>query len=145
LYGSVEDTIDGLKLKMAKSERIDLKGQLVKNPQIDDLYTFRTLTVDKVTDANGHVVTYKSSYFSSPGKVDYIVNYISKDSVGFEFFTTKINMDFTYGLKKEFRIYKNDLILTTKKYQDLNIFKYPQEPQSASKKIVGVFKISRTP
>ncbi len=143
LYGVVDNAIDNVNKNVAKNNRIDNKEELVKAPEINDLYTFKTLDVDIVTDMNGHFVKYKPSYFSSPTKVDYVVNYISKDSIGFEFIKSRNYSNHTFGLKQEFRLSKNELILATKNYQDLKIQKYPNEVGAKTKDIVGVFEIVR--
>ncbi|MBU2903571.1 MULTISPECIES: hypothetical protein [Arenibacter] len=142
IYGSVNEIVAGSKKNIAKNNRIDLKEELVRDPQINDLYTFKTLNVDRVTDMNGHFVKYEPSYYSSPYNVDYMVNYISRDSIGFEFLKRK-SFDYAYGLKKEFRLSKKDLILATKNFQDLKVYEYQKKSNAKSKDIVGIFKISR--
>lgn len=143
LYGVVGDAMDTANRNIAKNNRVDRKEALVNAPEVNDKYTFKTLDVDIVTDMNGHFVKYKPSTFSSPTKVEYVVNYISKDSIGFEFQEGSSYSDYTFGLKKEFRLSKKDLIKATKNYQDLDILKYPNEVGANTKDVVGVFEIQR--
>lgn len=61
---SVDKIIDEVQGDIAKNNRVALKKELVKNLQINDLYTFKTIYLDRVTDANGHFVKKKPSHFS---------------------------------------------------------------------------------
>jgi len=137
------DAMDSANRYTKKNSRVDQKEVLVNAPEVDDLYTFKTLDVDIVTDMNGHFVKYEPSPFSSATKVDYLVNYITKDSIGFEFIKGRKYSDFTFGLKKEFRLSKKDLILATKNYKDLDVLEYPNEPGAKTKDVVGIFEIKR--
>ena len=143
LYDVAGDAMDTANRTMEKNKRVDQKEAFVNAPEVNDKYTFKTLGVDIVTDANGHFVKYQPSPFSSPTKVEYVVNYISKDSIGFEFQEGSSYSDYTFGLKKEFRLSKKDLVSATKNYQDLNILKYPNEVGAKTKDVVGVFEIQR--
>ncbi|WP_158975733.1 hypothetical protein [Cellulophaga sp. L1A9] len=143
VYLSVDKIIDEVQGDIVKNNRVDLKKELVKNPQINDLYTFKTIYLDKVTDENGYFVNYKPSHFSSSSKIDYSVNYISRDSVGFEFLKDKKYSTYTFGLKEVFRLSKKDLILATKGYRELEVYEYQKKPNSKSKEVVGVFEINR--
>ncbi len=141
-YRAASEATDLADKKIAKGNRIDLKSELVQSPEIDDLYIFKTLTLEAMTDMNGHFVKYEKSHFSSAYKVRYKINYLVKDSVGFEFLKQN-TYDYTYGLKKEFRISKEDLLAASKGYQDLKIQKYPSSVNATSKNVVGIFEIQR--
>lgn len=143
LYGSVNEIIGQSKNSITKNKRIDLKEEFVRNPKINDVYTFKTLDYDRVNDMNGHFVKYETSYYSAQYKVDYTVNYISRDSIGFEFLKEKKFRNYAYGLKHEFRLSKKDLIMAAKKFQDLDVFEYPNKPNAKTKSVIGVFQIDR--
>ncbi len=143
IFGAIDVSADGINKALAKNSRISSKETLAQTPEIGDLYTFKILSVDRVTDANGHSAGYKSSQFSAPFDVDFLVNYISKDSVGFDHNTVDGRTNYTYGLKNEFKLSKEELLLATKNYQDLKILEYPNEEGAQSKKIVGIFQIDR--
>ena len=143
VYGVFDVSSNGIQKTLAKNSRISNKEILAKTPEIGDLYTFKVLNVDRVTDMNGHTTGYKSSHFSSPYDVDFFVNYISKDSVGLEYNLMEGRSDYTYGLKPEFRLSKAEVRLAAENYQDLDILEYPNREGAETKKIVGIFQIQR--
>ncbi|PRX57939.1 hypothetical protein [Flagellimonas meridianipacifica] len=143
VYGTINVSSNGISKALAKNTRISEKQKLAQTPEIGDLYTFKILSVDRVTDMNGQSAGYKSSYFSSPYDVDFFVNYISKDSVGFDHNDIEGSTNYTFGLKRQFKLAKSDIVLAAQKYQDLSILEYPNEEQAQTKKIVGIFQIQR--
>ncbi len=141
IYGAISDGIDGVNKSMAKNDRISLKEELVKAPQLDDLYTFKTLTLDLVTDHNGHIVKYEAN--TAPYSVNFSVVYMSRDSIGFEFIEKAKGLNYAYGLKKEFRLSKKEVLSAAKDYQELKVHEYENQPGARTKDVVGVFKIKR--
>ncbi len=141
IYGAISDGIDGVNKSIAKNDRISLKEELVNSPQLDDHYTFKTLTLDLVTDHNGHIVKYEAN--AAPYSVNYAVVYMSKDSIGFEIIEKAKGISYAYGLKKEFRLSKKEVLLAAKGYQELKVHQYENKPGARTKDVVGVFKIKR--
>ena len=144
VYGMIDSSADEISKGLAKNSRISAKNDLVQDPVLDDLYTFKVIEVDAVTDANGHIAKYEVSPYGSPKKADYQVNYITRDSIGFDFVKNKeYFMQSTNDLQATFRLAKNDLVNASKGYKELPILKYPNSEDSKSKKLVGIFEIQR--
>ncbi len=143
IYGAIDVSAEGINKTLAKNSRVSNKEKLVQTPEIGDLYTFKILNVEMVTDMNGQSAGFKPSYFSSPYDVDFYVNYISKDTVGFYHNRVEGSTNYTYGLKKEFKLSRRDLLLAAKNYQDLDVLERANEENSKTKDIVGIFQIQR--
>ncbi|WP_420602567.1 hypothetical protein [Flagellimonas sp.] len=143
IYGAVDVSAENIGKSWSKNSRISAKEDLVEIPEIDDRYTFKVIEVEAVTDMNGHIAKYQPSPYFSPQKMDFMVNYVSKDSVGFDFVEDQGFVVYGDDVKKEFRLSKKALLGAIKGYKNLNILKRPNEEGSKTKKLAGIFQIKR--
>ncbi|MEX0315887.1 MAG: hypothetical protein AB3N18_17035 [Allomuricauda sp.] len=143
IYGAVDVSAENIGKSWSKNSRISAKEDLVKTPEIDDLYTFKVIEVEAVTDMNGHIAKYQPSPYFSPQKMDFKANYVSKDSVGFDFVEDQGFVVYGNDIKKEFKLSKKTLAGAIKGYKDLDMLKKPNEEGSKSKKLVGIFQIKK--
>ncbi|WP_422859191.1 hypothetical protein ACOKFD_18080 [Flagellimonas sp. S174] len=143
IYGTIDVSSDGINKALAKNTRISEKKELAQTPEIGDMYTFKILNVERITDMNGQSAGYKPSYFSSPYDVDFLVNYISKDSVGFDHNHVEGRTNYTFGLRPQFKLSKSEVLLAAENYQDLQVLERPNEDGAKTKNVVGIFQIQR--
>ncbi|NJB70783.1 hypothetical protein GGR42_001245 [Saonia flava] len=143
LYGTFDVSKDNFSKWRKKEERIDKKELYANDPQIGDVYTFKVLEVDPVTDVNGHIVKYEPNLYFRASSIDFELNYIALDSLGFimlrpdEFEINKRN------LKEEIKLSKKELLPALKDYRNLKILNGKFYSEKGSKLITGIFKISR--
>lgn len=143
IFTAVDLSFDEINKSMDKNSRVSNKEQLVKTPQINDLYVFKIIEVDAVTDMNGHIAKYEPNPYFAPAKVNFTVNYLSADSVGFDIAQ---NQDFSIyedDVKKEFKLSKNELVKAIQGYKDLDILNRPNVANGKSKMLTGIFEIER--
>lgn len=124
---------------LRKNERISDKEEFVESPQLEDVYTFKLLQVDAVTDMNGHIAKYTPNLFIGAEKVNYFVDYISKDSIGFKL----SGSDYLYDPRNVMRLSKKELTKAIDGYQDLDIHTDEHYKTKDAKIVSGVYKIIR--
>lgn len=143
IFTAVDLSFNEINKSMDKNSRVSNKEQLVKTPQVNDLYVFKIIEVDAVTDMNGHIAKYEPNPYFAPAKVNFTVNYLAADSVGFDI---QHDQDFSIykdDVKKEFKLSKKDLAKAIQGYRDLDILNRPNVANAKSKMLTGIFKIER--
>ena len=145
LYNAGTELKRDFKKKQRTSARISDKEVLVANPAIGDVYTFKILEVEAVTNADGHVANYKANPYFAPETMDYELNFIKGDSLGF--LRTPNQKFLMYGNKvlTEFSLAKNQTALAIKGYQDYKILAKPNVAGAKTKLLVGIFEIKKEP
>lgn len=143
VFGAVDITVENIDKILDKKNRISTKEDLVRLPKIDDVYTFKIIEVNAVTDMHGNIAKYEPNPYFSPEKIDYSVDYISKDSVGFNFVEDQGHLIYGDDVKKEFKLPKKELIPAVNGYRDLNVLKFPNKEKDKRKMLSGIFEIQR--
>jgi len=146
LYGTFNTSATNFTKLWEKENRVSEKNDLVKAPQIDDEYTFKIVEVEPVTDYNAQIVRYEKGSFGVSGKIIYTINYVSKDSIGFELKKSDFFISSRYKMKTIFRVSKQQLVKSAKNYTDLDLYNFGpyHSKDNLSKLVTGVFSISRS-